>query len=75
MPTTRYDTQSLLVPCGETRCFRDLSTVDACSSHGIGNHSSACRYAVSLGLMIYYPYGRTDRFRPEGHSISLLVSR
>ena len=37
--------------------FRDLSTVDACSSHGIGNHSSACRYAVSLGLMIYYPYG------------------
>ena len=37
--------------------FRDLSTVDACSSHGIGNHSSACRYAVSLGLVIYYPYG------------------
>ena len=38
-------------------CFRDLSTVDACSSHGIGNHSSACRYAVSLGLVVYYPYG------------------
>ena len=37
--------------------FGDLSTVDACSSQGIGEHSSACRYAVSLGLVVYYPYG------------------
>ena len=39
--------------------FRDLFTVDACSSHGIDDHSSACRYAVSLGLVVYYPYTAT----------------
>jgi hypothetical protein len=46
--------------------FYDLSTLAACPSHGIGDYSSACRYAVSLGLIIYYPYGPmgTSQFLP-----------
>ena len=35
----------------------DLSTVGSCSSHGIDGHSSACRHAVSMGLVVHHPYG------------------
>ena len=52
--------------------FRDLSTVDSCSSHDIDGHSSACRYAVSLGLVVYYPYGHmgTSHFVPPPNELS-----
>ena len=46
----RMDSQSIR--------FCDLSTVGSCSLHEIDGHSSACRHAVSLGLVVYYPYGR-----------------
>ena len=40
--------------------FQDLTTVENCVSHGLDRRSSVCRYAVSLGLLVYYPFGQSD---------------
>ena len=60
----RMDSQSIR--------FCDLSTVGSCSLHEIDGHSSACRHAVSLGLVVYYPYGRlgTLPFLPPPDELS-----
>ena len=52
--------------------FLDLSTVMGCSSHSIVDNSSTCRYAVSLGLVIYCPYGPmgTSQFLPPPGELS-----
>ena len=57
--TVRYPTsvRAIQVDSQSVR-FCDLSTVDSCSLQDIDSHSSACRHAVSLGLVVYYPYGR-----------------
>ena len=38
--------------------FQNLSTVEHCTSLGLEQRSSVCRYAVSLGLVVYYPHGQ-----------------
>ena len=39
--------------------FQDLSAVEKCVSHGLDRRSSVCRYAVSLGLLVYYPFDQS----------------
>ena len=57
--TVRYSTSIRAVRRDPTSTrFLDLSTVVTCNSHNIMENSSACRSAVSLGLMMYFPYGR-----------------
>ena len=65
--TVRYPTSIRAVRRDPTSAsFLDLSTVAACNSYDIRENSSACRCAVSLELMMYYPYGRrgTSTFLP-----------
>ena len=47
--------------------FQDLSTVAHCASIGLEQPSSVCRYAVSMGLVVYYPYGQsgTEQYLPS----------
>ena len=71
--TVRYPTSVRAVRRDPTPANSlDLSMVAACNSHGIMEHSSACRCAVSLGLMMYYSYSRmgTTSFLPPPGKLS-----
>ena len=59
--TVRYSV-SIRAVSGETTPtrFRDLSTAENCVSHGLDRRSSVYRYAVSLGLLVYCPFGQSD---------------
>ena len=52
--------------------FQNLSTVAHCTSLGLEQRSSICRYAVSLGLVVYYPYGQsgTEQHLPSPEALS-----
>ena len=52
--------------------FQNLSTVEHCTSLGLEQRSSVCRYAVSLGLVVYYPYGQTgtEQHLPSPEALS-----
>jgi hypothetical protein len=52
--------------------FQNLSTVEHCTYLGLEQRSSVCRYAVSLGLVVYYPYGQTgtEPYLPSPEALS-----
>ena len=52
--------------------FQDLSTVAHCASVGLEQRSLVCRYAVSMGLVVYYPYGQsgTEQYLPSPQALS-----
>ena len=52
--------------------FQGLFTVDNCASHGLEKRSSVCRYAVSPGLMVHYPFGQsgTEQHLPSPEALS-----
>ena len=76
MRTTQYGTQYLLERFVETphlpTRFQNLSTVEGCALLGLEKRSSACRHAVSLGLVVYYPYGQsgTEQHLPSPEALS-----